>query len=386
VSLDMSQAPRLPIEVTGGVPGKMRGLIPGEVPPEASEKETRTQAKPHLFDMTSEELRETMVALGERPWRANQIMAWAYKKMASSFHDMTDLPLGLRKYLSDSIDFSRLSLLKTQEEDKGRAKKYLWGQGDAPLVESVLLRYKYGVAGCISTQAGCPVGCTFCASRVKGFDRNLKRGEMIEEFVGMARDQQERIGHLVFMGTGEPFLNYDMLLGVIDLLSRKETYEMSRRKMTVSTVGIPEKIISFAKDGGGVRLALSLHASKDEVRNGLIPLNRVYPISQTIDALKEYARITKDRVTIEYMLLQRVNDSKDDAFRLARLIRGLDCLVNLIPWNRVPGLPFEPPTRDTIEEFRNVLQRNRIKVTIRRKLGGNIEAACGQLMRKMLER
>ena len=347
-----------------------------------SQVEGQTNSRPYLLDLSVEDLKTLIEGLGERPYRANQVLAWVYRRFVSSFSEMTDLPMAFRTRLEETLVINRLDLVATQEEEGGWSKKFLWGEDRKPLVESVLLRYKYGLTGCVSTQVGCPVGCVFCASRVLGFQRNLSRGEIIEEFLGMCRDQGERLGHLVFMGTGEPFLNYDEVLAAIDMLCRKDTYGISRRKITVSTVGIPEAIENFAKDGGGAKLALSLHASKDETRDKLIPLNRVYPIGRVMEALRHYAEVTGQRVTVEYMLLKGINDGREDALRLSGLLAGLDCLVNLIPWNEVPGLEFEPPGKSRLAEFKAILERNRIKVTVRRKLGGNIEAACGQLRRR----
>jgi len=339
--------------------------------------------KPSLTEMTVSEIKSFMQSIGEKPYRATQILDWVYKKFASSFEEMTNLPKELRKYLAEHIDFSRLALMLKQEEENGWSKKYLWGRDSVPVVESVLLRYKYGLTGCVSTQKGCPVGCVFCASHTLGFQRNLSRGEILEQFLGMCRDQQKRLSHLVFMGTGEPFMNYENVLEAINILSRKETYNLSRRKITVSTVGIPEAIRKFALDSRGARLALSLHASSDQVRNNLIPLNKVYPIGEIMQALRYYAEYTRQRVTVEYMLLKGINDSKEDALRLCKLLSGLDCLVNLIPWNEIPGLGFESPGVSRINQFRYILERNRIKATIRRRLGKNIEAACGQLRRQI---
>lgn len=342
--------------------------------------------KPDLLDITEGELAAVLSEMGHRPYRAKQILDWVYKRFACSFEEMTDIPTPLRQELTRRLDCRSLELLERQEARGGWSKKYLWGKGGRPLVESVLLKYRYGLTGCVSTQVGCPVGCVFCASKELGYDRGLSKGEMVEEFLGMCRDERARLGHLVFMGTGEPFLNYENVLAAIEMLCAPRNYGLSRRKVTVSTVGIPDAIRRFASDSGGVRLALSLHAASDDVRDQLIPLNKAYPIGSVMGALRRYAEDTGQRVTIEYMLLAGVNDGSADALKLSALVEGIDCLVNLIPWNSVQGLPWKRPGSDVIESFKSILQRNRIKVTLRRDLGGNIEAACGQLRRGFRER
>lgn len=340
------------------------------------------QREPSLFDLRPEELGQLLAGLGEKTYRAKQILSWAYRKFAGSFDEMTDLPASLRQHLGDTVNFTHLQLLRKQEGEEEWAKRYLWGEPDRPLCESVLLRYKYGLSGCVSTQVGCPVGCAFCASQMLGFERNLSKGEILEQFLGMCRDEGERLGHLVFMGTGEPFMNYENVIAAIDALCDEELYGLSRRKVTVSTVGIPDSVRRFSQDSRGSRLALSLHATTDSLRDELIPLNRRYPIAAVLGALRDFSTKTGQRVTIEYMLLKGVNDSRADADRLGRLVEGLDCLVNLIPWNEVPSAKWRRPEPGRVNDFQEALERNRVKVTVRRELGGNIEAACGQLRRK----
>lgn len=337
--------------------------------------------RPHILDLELEEIDSIIAGQGFQPYRAKQVVAWIYRKFAMSYDDMTDLPKDLRAYLAENTEFSRLSLVTLQEQKSDRSKRYLWGIYGNPLAESVLLEYKYGLTGCLSTQAGCPVGCVFCASGKLGFQRNLTKGEILDQFLGMCRHSNQRLSRIVFMGTGEPFFNYEAVLGSIDMLCKEETYDMSRRKITVSTVGIPGAIRKFAVDSNGVRLALSLHAASDETRSELIPVNRVYPLKEIISAVKYFAGVTGQRVTFEYMMLKGVNDSKEDAIKLANLVNGIDCLVNIIPWNPVPGVHLQESEPGTILDFVSTLERNRVKVTVRRRLGGNIKAACGQLRR-----
>jgi 23S rRNA (adenine2503-C2)-methyltransferase len=296
-----------------------------------------------VFDMSKEQLEQLLAGMGEKPYRAKQILGWVYQKFASSWDEMSDLPLALRQSLVETVKVSQLELLRKQEGDEEWAKRFVWGEEGKALCESVLLSYKYGLTGCISTQSGCPVGCAFCASSLIGFDRSLTKGEIVEEFVGMCRSQAERLGHLVFMGTGEPFMNYDNVMAAMDVLCDPTYYGLSRRKVTVSTVGIPSAMKKYAGDCRGARLALSLHAADDETRDQIIPINKRYPLAAVLEALREFSTLTGQRVTIEYMLLKGLNDSMGDAAKLARLIGGIDCLVNLIPWNEVPGSKWRSP-------------------------------------------
>lgn len=339
----------------------------------------------YFFQLTRDEILRIIEDAGERPYRLNQILGWAYRRYADSFADMTDLPLRLRSFLSERLRYRKLELLALQEASEPWTKRFLWGHQGKPVAESVLLKYKYGLTGCISSQVGCPVRCAFCASTLLGFERNLTRGEIVEQLVNMCASEKQRIGHVVFMGTGEPFLNYENVLSAIEVICDKEMYGLSRRKVTVSTVGIPEAIRRYARDSKGARLAISLHAVSDSVRSQLIPLNRKHPVSEVMDAIRYYSEFTGQRVTIEYMLLNGINDSKGQAVELSRLLLGLDCLVNLIPWNEVPGLPYRRPPRARIEDFKKVLENAGVKVTVRRSLGADIEAACGQLRRKAVD-
>ncbi len=337
--------------------------------------------KPNLFDLDLSQFTRLVQDMGEMPYRAKQILAWVYRRLAGSFQEMTDLPRELRQQLECSVDFGKLDLLSVQEGKAGWSKKYLWGKDGAPLFESVLLKYAYGMTACVSTQIGCPVGCAFCASREQGFDRSLTKGEILEEFVGMCRRQKSRVGRLVFMGTGEPFHNYREVMGAINILTLPEGYGLSRRRITVSTVGIPGTIRRFAEDSKGVRLAVSLHAASNQIRDRIIPYNKRYPVEEVMASLKDYSVKTGQRVTVEYLLLGGLNDSPREAGRLASLVKGMDVLVNLIPWNPVPGLPFSRPKPADVAGFREELERNRVKVTVRRSLGGSVDAACGQLGR-----
>lgn len=337
--------------------------------------------KSDILELGLLDLQHLIQAQGFEKYRTRQILSWIYTKFVSSFENMTDLPETLREHLSQNFKIGSIELATLQKQKNDQSRRYLWSIDGVPSAESVLLKYKYGLTACLSTQIGCPAGCEFCASGQLDFRRNLTKGEIIAQFLGMCNESKKRIGRVVFMGTGEPFFNYESVLGVVDTLTDPETYDLSRRKITISTVGIPEVIKRFAKDSRGARLAVSLHSASDRVRSSLIPVNRAYPIKEVISAVKYFAQVTGQRITFEYILLKNINDSKEEAKRLAELIKGIDCLVNLIPWNPVLGTDFEGSSFATQREFQNVLQQNRIRVTVRRSLGGNIEAACGQLRR-----
>ncbi len=336
----------------------------------------------NLFDLDLLSLKHVVEGLGEPGYRSGQIWDWMYKKFSGSFDEMSNLPASLREKLKDQITHNQLELMEAKEGPDRWSKKYLWGKNGQPLCESVILKYAYGLTACVSTQVGCPVGCGFCASGVT-FQRSLSRGEILEEFIGMCKDQGQRVGRLVFMGTGEPFLNYGEVMGAIQTLADPLGYGLSRRKITVSTVGIPEAIKRFAKDSQGVRLALSLHAATNSIRDQIIPYNKRFPVEEIIASLKDYAETTGQRVTVEYMLLGGLNDSLGEAHRLADLVSGIDLLVNLIPWNEVPGFAFERPEPKKVMAFKDRLEKMGVKVTVRRSLGGSIDGACGQLGQKL---
>jgi 23S rRNA (adenine2503-C2)-methyltransferase len=337
--------------------------------------------KPHVLDLSLVQIEKMITDQGFQPYRAEQLIGWIFKKYASSYDEMTDLPKDLRTYMACNTDLHALSMLACYSERSEESRRYLWGIDDSPVCESVLLTYKYGTTGCLSTQVGCPVGCSFCASGKLGFDRNLTRGEIIDQLLGMCRNTHERIGRVVFMGTGEPFFNYDNVMDAIALLSEPRTYDMSPRRITISTVGIPAAIRRFAHDSNGVRLAVSLHASSNPTRDRLIPVNEVYPLNEVMSAVRYFAKVTGQRVTFEYMLLRGVNDSGEDALALAHLLSDLDCLVNLIRWNPVPGVDYQVTEKGQTDNFRRILERNHVKVTVRRRLGVEVKGACGQLRR-----
>lgn len=332
--------------------------------------------------MSFDELRKWMEANGEKPFRANQIFEWVYRKGAISFDAMTNVGKELKLKLSSKLQFPSLTLLRTLHSDDGETIKFLWGLPDGKRVESVLILSQERRTVCVSIQVGCPARCAFCASGKEGLKRNLSAAEVIEQVLQIDRflkEKQERVSHIVFMGMGEPMENYDTLVRTIELLTDPEALGISQRRITVSTVGVVEGIRKLSQESFKVNLVLSLHAPNQHLRKKIIPYARKYPLEEILMAMDEYANKTKRDVTYEYTLMAGLNDKEEHAEELALLLRGKQCTVNLIPYNPVPGLFLQRPEKDAIETFRAILEEHRINTTWRYTKGKDIAAACGQL-------
>ncbi|MHB1191270.1 MAG: 23S rRNA (adenine(2503)-C(2))-methyltransferase RlmN [Armatimonadota bacterium] len=325
--------------------------------------------------MTTPELETLAESLGERPFRGRQIASWIYKKNIASISEMTDLPEPFR----NRLELHRAQVVGVQEARDG-TKKLLLEFADGERVEAVFLPYKERVTACVSTQVGCPVGCSFCATGIGGLVRNLTAGEIVDEVLTLEKEGARRVSHVVYMGMGEPLANYDNVIRSIRILN--EEVGISERHITLSTVGLIAKIEMLAKEKLQITLAVSLHAPNDGIRRRLVPLAVRNPIERLVGACRRYSEATRRRVTYEYMLIHGVNDSNDHARELAALLRGTMCNVNLIPYNMVEGLPYARPTRERVEAFRGVLESCGITVTQRMERGHSISAACGQLRRK----
>lgn len=331
-----------------------------------------------LKNLTIEELEDVMESFGEKKFRAKQIFKWIFSG-AEDFSEMTNISKSLREKLSSSGFFiSNLEIMKVQESSDG-TKKFLFGLSDGNSIESVFMRYRYGNSICVSSQAGCRMGCRFCASGIAGLERNLTAGEIADQIISAERYTGEKIGHVVVMGTGEPFDNYENLKKFIRLINSSEGMNIGLRNITVSTCGIIPKIREFAGDFPQVNLAISLHASSSDARSRLMPVNDSYPMEQLIAAAKEHGEITGRRVTYEYTLVKGSNDSVKDADRLSGLLRGSLCHVNLIPLNEVKETGLSGTTREDAVMFMKRLEKNGVPATVRRELGSDIDAACGQL-------
>jgi len=319
-----------------------------------------------------------VLSMGQPKFRAKQIFQWIYKG-AASFDDMKNLPLALRERLAETCCIGRLKILEVQKSGTDGTRKYLFQLEDGSTIESVFMKYKYGNSICVSSQAGCRMGCRFCASTRNGLERNLTPGEILSQIMEAEADTGEKIGHIVVMGTGEPFDNYENLSGFLKIVNHKDGMNIGMRNITVSTCGLVPVIKRFAEDFPQVNLAISLHGTTDEIRSSMMPVNKRYPLAVLLDACRAYTKKTSRRITFEYTLVNGVNDRDEDAQRLCRLLRGMICHVNLIPLNKVRESGFDTVSRARASEFQQILEAQGIAATVRRELGADIDAACGQL-------
>lgn len=341
----------------------------------------------NIFGMTLKELQEELAPLQLPKYRMRQIIEWMYKKYAKAFSGMTNLPGELRQILATKYRIDTPVLQERFDATDGRTSKFLLVFPDGAAVESVLMRQPYGNSVCISTQAGCNMGCTFCASTLHGLTRNLMPGEMlgevlfIEEFL---EKKDEKIDTIVLMGSGEPFMNYSYVIHFLRLLHEEYVMNLSYRNITISTSGIVPAIDRLAEEGLPVTLSISLHAPREELRSMLMPINKKYPMSAVIAAGRRYAKKTGRRVTYEYILIRDVNDGEREAKELAALLIGQIANVNLIPINAVPERGFQRPEKERVEAFAQALLRRHVQATVRREMGSDIQAACGQLRNRHL--
>ena len=329
-------------------------------------------------------LKEEMEALGEKPFRAKQVYEWLHVKLADDFDEMTNLSKALREKLKEEYVILPVKMLERQISQIDGTNKFLFQLYDGNVVESVLMRYKHGNSVCISSQAGCRMGCAFCASTIGGLQRNLSSSEMLGQIYQIQKITQERVSNVVVMGTGEPLDNYENFLNFVHLLTDEHGLNISQRNVTVSTCGIVPKILELAKEHLQITLALSLHGSTQEKRKRLMPVANKYHLPEVLDACDTYFRETGRRVTFEYSMIDGVNDGKAHALELARRCKGLNCHINLIPLNEVKERKCHRSKEENIRDFKLVLEENRINVTIRREMGSDIDAACGQLRKKFL--
>jgi 23S rRNA (adenine2503-C2)-methyltransferase len=345
--------------------------------------------KPFIYDKNLEELQAWAAENGEPDFRAGQIFDWLYVKRVSSFEEMSNLPKPLRTKLEDQFDFVTLSEI-TRFQSKDGTVKFLFELRDGNAIETVVMKHSYGNSVCVTTQVGCRIGCSFCASTLGGLKRDLTAGEIIAQIVKsqqMLDSDGERVSSIVVMGIGEPFENYDALMKFLRVVIHEKGLNIGARHITVSTSGIVPNIYRFADENTQVSLAISIHAPNDQLRSKLMPVNRRFPFKDVMDALKYYWDTTKRRVTFEYALMGNVNDRPEHAEELADVLNesGILCHVNLIPVNYVPERNYVRTPRDDIFEFQRILERKKINATIRREQGGDIAAACGQLRAKHME-
>ena len=338
-----------------------------------------------IKSMLLPELQAYVQSIGEKNFRAVQLFQWMHVKLADSFDAMSNLPVSLRNRLKAESELTVLKKEAVQISALDGTRKYLFALGDGNVIESVLMRYEFGNSVCISTQAGCRMGCRFCASAIGGLSRNLTPAEMLEQVYRIQADTGERVSHVVLMGSGEPFDNYDHVLRFLELISAPEGQNISRRNITISTCGLVPQIRAFADLKPQATLALSLHAPNNRVRKTLMPIANRYPLSEVLAACRYYSEQTGRRMTFEYSLVAGVNDTEAEAKELCALLKGFPCHVNLIPVNPVKERPYSRSDRAQIEKFRNTLEKNGINATIRREMGRDIDGACGQLRRRYID-
>lgn len=339
-----------------------------------------------LVGLTLEELEAFAVEMGEPRYRGRQLALWIYGRRAASAAQMTDLPQPVRRRLEELAAISRLSLVRLSDAAQDHTTKALLRLPDGATLETVLMRYDDGRRTvCVSTQVGCAMGCTFCATGLAGFVRNLSAGEITDQVLFLQQETGERVTHVVFMGMGEPLANYDATRRAVHLLNAPYGVRIGMRHLTISTVGLVPQIRRLAQERLQLTLAISLHAATDELRSRLVPANRRWPIAEVLSAARQYAETTGRRVTFEYVLMAGVNDGEDDARRLARLLSGWGAHVNVIPWNPVHGTRFRRPPANAVSRFARVLRSGGISATVRLDRGVDIDAACGQLRRTRAE-
>ena len=342
--------------------------------------------KKDLKSMTLEELTAEVTAAGEKAFRAKQLYQWMHEKLAADFDEMTNLPKSFREKLAADYIWTSLETVDVRISGVDGTRKYLFCLEDGNVIESVLMRYKHGNSVCVSSQAGCRMGCRFCASTLNGLARNLRASEILEQVYRIQRDTGERVSNVVIMGSGEPMDNYENLVRFIRLLSAPEGLNISQRNITVSTCGLVPQIYRLAEEGLQITLALSLHAPSDEVRRELMPIANRYPLREVLDACGNYYEKTGRRLTFEYSLVKGVNDNLEEAKALARLIGGYHGHVNLIPVNPIKERDYVQSNREAVEAFKNYLERQGINVTVRREMGRDIGGACGQLRKSYMDR
>lgn len=337
-----------------------------------------------IKSLTLEELKEEMSGLSEKPFRAVQLYEWMHKKLVRDYEEMSNIPASLREKCREHYSYTMLKAIEVQESKIDGTKKYLFALADGNMVESVLMHYKHGNSVCISSQAGCRMGCKFCASTLNGLKRNLLPSEMLDQIYAITLESGERVSNVVVMGTGEPLDNYENLLRFINLLTDDNGLHISQRNLTVSTCGIVPMIRELAQNKLQITLALSLHAATDEKRRELMPIANTYSLTQLMDACSYYFEQTGRRITFEYSLVRGINDTKKDAQQLSELIKGQNCHVNLIPVNPIKERAYVQSEKHTVEAFRDRLEKNGITATVRREMGRDIDGACGQLRRRFL--
>ena len=341
--------------------------------------------KKDIRSLNYEEMQEWIASIGEKTFRGRQIYEWLHQKQAESFEEMSNLSKSLREKLSKEFRIAKTEVVEKLESKIDGTCKFLFRLDDGNVIESVLMKYKHGNSVCISSQVGCRMGCRFCASTLDGLARNLEVSEMLGQIYAIQKISGERVSNVVIMGSGEPFDNYDNVVKFLHMLSDDKGLNISQRNITVSTCGIVEKIMKLADEKLQITLAISLHAPNDEVRKELMPVANRYTMAQIYEACQYYFAQTGRRITFEYSLVEGVNDSETYANMLSDYLNGLNCHVNLIPVNPIKERNYKDTKPKYVENFKNILEKNKKNVTIRREMGRDINAACGQLRKRYME-
>ena len=336
-----------------------------------------------IMSMTYGELAEVFSGKGLPGFRAKQVYQWLHCRLAASYDEMTDLPKALREQLAEEYPLNICTVAKKQVSAADGTVKFLYALHDGDYIESVVMKYKYGYTVCVSSQVGCKMGCAFCASTLGGFKRSLTAGEILSQVYTAQRELGERVSHIVLMGMGEPLDNFDNVMRFIELVTDEKGLNLSMRNISLSTCGVVPKIEELMKKKLQLTLSISLHAADSGLRSKIMPINKKYDVDELLAVCRRYAAETSRRISFEYSMLAGVNDSDECARLLASKLRGMLCHVNLIPVNEVEESPFKPSSPERIERFTEILADSGITATVRRKLGSDIEASCGQLRRKM---
>lgn len=335
-----------------------------------------------LRSLSYDELNTLILQLNEKKFRAGQIYEWVHKKLVQNYDEMTNIPKALKEKLAGEVEFTSIREVERYVSKIDGTTKFLFELKDGNIIETVLMKYHHGNSVCISSQVGCRMGCRFCASTLGGLTRHLEVSELLNQIYYIQKTTGERVSNVVVMGTGEPFDNYDNIVKFIRMLTDEKGLNISQRNITVSTCGLVPRIYDLAKEDFSITLAISLHAPNDTMRKELMPIANKYSIDEIMEACDHYIKETGRRITFEYSLVAGVNDKEEHAKELVKRLSGKLCHVNLIPVNPIEERDYKRSARESVEHFRSILERNHINATVRREMGSDIQAACGQLRKR----
>ena len=331
----------------------------------------------NIYDLTRKEFEDYFVSIGDKKFRSVQLYEFLYKKRINNTSEMNNIGNNIKERLNKDFSFDMIKLIVKQEDNL--VKKYLFELTDGERIESVVMFHDYGISVCVSSQVGCNMSCAFCESGRLKKRRNLEAYEIVEQILLIEQDIGKRISHIVVMGIGEPFDNYDNVMRFVKIVNDNKGIDIGSRHITISTCGIVPGIYKFMNEEGQVNLAISLHAPNDEIRNKIMPISKRYKLEELMEAIKKYISVTNRRVTFEYIMLDNINDSTECAMELSELLKGINCYVNLIPYNETENISFKRSKNSQIMKFYDILKKNSINVTIRKEFGSKVDAACGQL-------